>query len=401
MMLESPPTGRYTPLDQQRRARSATIRWLGQLEAIDPQPVDVLLITTYGEAYFSCNGMIVLIDGTGSGVSVAAKTAATVQSPDGTFPETHLSLMGDWGVANWHTLAGWLAAGLRWRTSPASTFVIHTLGAYKDSVESVMDRTCDVCVATPVVTAAMARAGIGPFPEAHQELRSVAVLPHRDRLMLAVGEDVAERHGLKNLADLARVRPPLRLVTAVRDGVNGISFAVERLLDEHGMRWGDIPEWGGEWLATARPHGGIASVGKGEADGIFFEAAMNWHRLERARPLRFLGFDPSALDSLHERFGYDRVDLEPGEYTAVTEPTPVLDFSDWLIVTRADLPDEIAYLMAQVVVEDRAEFERHYLHKPRQESALHYPIDPRRVGVTGPVPLHDGSARYFRQAGLI
>ena len=67
------------------------------------------------------------------------------------------------------------------------------------------------------------------------------------------------------------------------------------------------------------------------------------------------------------------------------------------MVARADLPDDVAALIARVIVENRTDFEVNCQHLPVAHSPLHYPIRPEAVGDTAPVPLHAGAARYYRE----
>lgn len=312
-----------------------------------------------------------------------------------------LTLMGDWGVANWHQLVGFIAAGLRWRTGIDSRFIIHTIGPYKDTLEAVIDRTCDLCISSPISDAVMAREGKARFAEPHPELRAIGVYPHHDRLMLGLGTDVCERYGITSFADLARTKPPLRLVGAVRDGVNYISWTAEQILNAYGMEWDDIERWGGEWVTTTRPHDGLAAVANGTADGIFFEAVMNWHRVMAARPLRILPVGTDVLADLHDRYGIERADIASGEFPGVDSLIPVVEFSDWLVVVRDDMSDRLAGLIAEVLVDDRAAFERSYLARPHKESPLNYPIVPEKVARTGAVPLHPGAELFYRERNLL
>src|SRR5439155_9628598 len=107
-----------------------------------------------------------------------------------------------------------------------------------------------------------------------------------------------------------------------------------------------------------------------------------------------------VLDDLHAAFGYERVDVVPGEYEGVEGHGPVFDWSQWIVVTRADLPEEAAYLLAQVVVEDAAAFEAQYRHIPVEHSPLRYPIEAKEVARTGAVPLHPGAAAFYESAGV-
>ena len=41
-------------------------------------------------------------------------------------PRIDLTMVGDWGTANFHTIWGWVSAHLRWRSAPLSRFTIRT-----------------------------------------------------------------------------------------------------------------------------------------------------------------------------------------------------------------------------------------------------------------------------------
>jgi TRAP transporter TAXI family solute receptor len=315
--------------------------------------------------------------------------------------EVHLRFMGDWGITNLTSACGWIATGLRWRTAKSSTFIIHTGRGYKDNVDAVLDGTVDVAMTTPIVTADMAIRGRGLYDVPHPNLRAIAALPHRDRLVLAIAADIAERYGLASYADLAAKRPPLRIVTALNDGINHVGYGAERILEAYGIAWGDIERWGGRWIEFERPPKAPAMVISGEADAIFYEAIMMWHGFTEKRLMRFLPIDAPVLDALRERYGYQQADIEAGEFRGTDKPVPTLDWSQWLVIVREDLPDEVAHLMTQVIVEDRADFESKYKHLPVLESALYYPIRPEELGMTAPVPLHPGAERYYREQGLL
>lgn len=312
-----------------------------------------------------------------------------------------LNIMGDWGVANWHAIAGWLAAGMRWRTAPASRYYVHTLGEYVDAIEALIDGTVDVCVCSPRFTGHMARGGIGVFDQARPDIRAIGVLPHRDRLILALGQDVAERYGLSSFEDIARVKPPLRLLSAVNDGKNTIAWTAEKILNGYGIAWSDIEAWGGEWLSANRPHKAIALVVGGDADGIFFEAVMNWHGMIRRRPLRFIPVADRVLSDLEQRYGVTRVTVPAGEYAGVDVDTPTVDFSDWMVLARADMPDKVAGLLAEVMLDERSEMEKRYTHRPLKESPMLYPVEPAFMCRTEPVPLHDGARDFYTGRGLL
>lgn len=63
-------------------------------------------------------------------------------------------------------------------------------------------------------------------------------------------------------------------------------------------------------------------------------------------------------------------------------------------------PEDVAYLIAKILVETRHRLEGMFAHIPSNRSALTYPIEPARIPETQ-IPLHPGAERYYREAGLI
>jgi uncharacterized protein len=108
-----------------------------------------------------------------------------------------------------------------------------------------------------------------------------------------------------------------------------------------------------------------------------------------------------VLDDLERRYGVLRGDVEAGELPGVDAVTPVIDFSDWLVVVKDTLPEQTAYLIAETLIDDRSGFEKSYTHRPWKESPLSYPIEPRKVAQTAPVRLHLGAQRFYEQRGLL
>src|SRR5260370_11460350 len=226
-------------------------------------------------------------------------------------------------------------------------------------------------------------------------------LHHGDRRVLGFQDGLAERYGLHTVGALVANQPPLRIATGLNDGINIIGYSVEKLLNEYGMVWGDLERWGGRWFNSDTPIPALTRFSAGEVDAIFNEAIMIWPRFLQHKAIRYISVDPAMLEVLHQRYGYLRADLEPGDLPGVEQPVAALDFSQWVIIVRDDLPEEVAYLMTEVIVEDRADFEAKYQHLPLKESALHYPMLPTEMCRVAPLPLHPGSQRYYQEQGIL
>lgn len=307
--------------------------------------------------------------------------------------------MGDWGIANLHSACGWIAAGLRSRSAPGSTFVVHTTGGMRESARALIDGIVDLAIITPLAQAAMLVQGSGIYDEPHPELCAAGVLPHRDRLVLAIAADVADRLGIASYRDIAAKHPELRLVAAPRGG--DAAYAAEQILERYGMDYDDLERWGGKWVAVARPPLMPGFVLRDEADGLFTERVMRLHELCLARPMRFLAIDEAVLEDLRLSCGFTSASLEPGELPGLEHQVRTLEWGNWAVMVRRDMPDDLAGLIARVMVEDREIFESKYTHLPIERSPLHYPITPAKLSASGAVPLHPAAAEYFKSQGAV
>jgi TRAP-type uncharacterized transport system substrate-binding protein len=268
-------------------------------------------------------------------------------------------------------------------------------------MNALLAGTVDVAITTPTVTAAMAFQGQGPYAQAHSNLRTISALPHRDRLLFAIDAEIADRYGLYTLADFVAKQPPLRIATGFNDSINVIGYAVDKVLNVYGTTWEALEQWGGQYCVADTPMPPLAWFAAGEVDALFHEAMMIWPSFLNGKAVRYLSLDSTELEALHQRYGYMRADLEPGDLPGVERNIPTVDFSQWMIIARDDLPEEVAYLLTQVIVEDRADFEARYSHLPVQASPLHYPMKPEVMCQVDPIPLHPGAMRYYREHGFL
>ena len=315
-------------------------------------------------------------------------------------PRFDLKFMGDWGNANFHVIVGWIAANLRWRSAPGSKFVIYTGTGYRDNVDAVATGQVDLAVTTPWnLTLEWATAGKHFFEGTpYPHLRTLGYLPQDDRLVFAVRADT----GITSFADLKARRFPLRIATTCRDRANLMSYAVERVFRAHAIDSGEIEVWGGKWLEHDHPRRCLPMVTRGEADAVINEAIMvpQWYELVEKVPMRFIPMEEEALRELHSNFGLRPAVLPKGRLKAERD-IPCLDWSNWAIVVRDDMPHDIAYLITAVMVEERAELEGRYRHLPAERSPMTYPIDPYKMWTGLGAPLHPGAERYYREKGYM
>lgn len=308
-----------------------------------------------------------------------------------------LHLKGDWGQANLHRVCGWLAQEIGDRTHPTAEIAIWNGRGAVDNILSVQQGEVDLALATPAAFVAMAVEGKGPYQRPCPSLRSLAAIPQRDRLVVALAADL----GVGSFAQIRDRRPALRLATGPDDGINHIGFAAQRLMETAGLPRSLIEAWGGGYREDERPFPCLEWLRDGEVDGVIQEAIMtpHWRAAAEARELRFLVVEEDVLRSLQATYGWPAAELPAGYLRGLGEPLRTLDFSDFLVVVRSDLADDVAHLITWCLVSTRDHLEAQYRHLPPERSPVTWPLDPMTMAETS-IPLHPGARRAYEDLGV-
>lgn len=311
-----------------------------------------------------------------------------------------LTMVGDWGTANFHTIWGWVAANLRWRSAPLSKFNVRIASAYRDNVELVGLGEADLSVTTPThVGVRWAREGKHFYAgRAFTNLRTLGHLPQDDRLTLAVRSDL----GIRTFADIREKKPKLHIAMTPRDGDCLCSYVTDLIFKAHGIDPADIVAWGGSYFEHENPRACLLEAVDGRCNAVFNEAIMvsNWTDLVNKYDMTFIPIAPEAMKILVDDYGLKPAVVEKGRLKNDAD-VPCLDWSNWGILCRDDMPDDVAYRVVSVMVEKRADFEARFRHMPVHQSPLTYPIDPKRMPHGVDVPLHPGAERYYREHGYL
>jgi TRAP transporter TAXI family solute receptor len=287
---------------------------------------------------------------------------------------------------------------MRWRSAPRSKFTVKTGSAYREGIELVASGEADLAITTPshmgVRWAYEGRHFYAARPLT--QLRTLGRLPQDDRLTFAVRADT----GLRSFADIRERKPALQIATPLRDENNLCSYVIDLVLRAHGIEPADMLRWGGSFLDHDSPRVCLQAAIDGQVNAVFNEAIMLtlWSDWARRVPIQFIPIEPAAMQRLVSDYGLRAATVEPGRVLN-EHAVPCLDWSHWATVVRDDMPEDVAYEITSVMVEERAELEARFRHIPAQHSPLSYPIDPRAMTRDIGLPLHPGALRYYREHG--
>ena len=311
-----------------------------------------------------------------------------------------LNFLGDWGQANFHRICGWLTQEFCDRSGPRSRVGIWSVrGGGIEALHAVNEGEVQLSIATPAQLLRTSITGGGMFFEPMPHLRALAVLPQNDRMVFAIDP----KFGIKTFEDLRRKKNPIRIATSTNDGTNFIGYVAANFMEAHGISEDTLRAWGGSYVTHHRPEQTlIPALDTNEIDAVLQEAIMTpwWADLINKRGLIPLPAESRALGVLHKQLGLPVNSLPGGYWKSLESELPALDFSDFVVLVRDDLPEDVAHLLTWCLVETREAIERQYHHLPPQRSPLTYPLVPENMAKT-PLPLHPGAKRYYEDAGYL
>lgn len=310
-----------------------------------------------------------------------------------------LRFQGDWGGANLHRICGWLSNEIVDRAGPFTRIGIWSGRGGLDSLEAVGRGQVDVALAVPSAFVPLAVEGKGISKgEAFPHLRALGTMPQTDRMVVAVKAEF----GIRSFEDFRRKAPKLAIASSADDGTNTVGYAAQRLMGLSGLPRSTIEGWGGRYIFHDRPHECIGLVRTGGADAVIHEAIMTpwWQDLANSVPMAFLPVEERVLAAMEREDRWPRATLPAGYLKGMDGEFPTIDFSDFLVVARDDLSEDVAYLIAWIMCERREILERMYRHIPPERSPVTYPLVPEKIATTS-ISLHPGAERYYRDARVI
>jgi TRAP transporter TAXI family solute receptor len=257
------------------------------------------------------------------------------------------------------------------------------------TIDAVASGQADVGIVTPPADAAMGFDGVGPFTEKYRNLRAIGSFPHYDQMCWAVTSE----SGITSIEDMPK--KPMRIVLPTK--AYPVRFLVEKILELYGMSLDYLISCGWRIVDDSRCLTMPKNVTEGRADAVVHEGRPipAWKELAESRRMNFLPIRDDILSKLESEYFFRRSVLPRGILRGIEVDTPCVDFSDWLLFVREDMPFEVAYAITKMFVEDKYE-----LFEGNRPGGLTIPIDTRQVWKNVGIPLHRAAEKYYNEHNL-
>ena len=226
------------------------------------------------------------------------------------------------------------------------------------------------------------------------ELAAIATVPSYDQLGLAVPAAL----GIHTLADLAAVKPALRVSLRGNRPTHSVHLVLDDVLAAGGITLDDIRAWGGEVsYDDGLPHKATRTglLRDGAIDAIFDEGIYNWVELANDKGLRFLSLGADEASRLTAS-GYRSATLRKDRYLSLEKDVSSVDFSGFLVFTRAEADDAMVGKFCEALVAAR--------ELTGWQGGPTLPLDQMcadTVDAPVPIPFHPAAEATWRRHGLL
>jgi TRAP-type uncharacterized transport system substrate-binding protein len=226
-------------------------------------------------------------------------------------------------------------------------------------------------------------------------LRIVANYPSWDRFVYLVHP----RTGITSLAQIKERRYPLRLSTR-EDKTHSTRVLIDQTLAASGFSLADLEAWGGSLQLNGGPGDKrrMDALRAGTIDAIFDEGLALWFDQALAAGMRPVTLEEPVFRKL-EAIGWRKVVIPAGLFPHLESGYACIDYSGWPLYTRASLPEEDAYKVCDAIHARESEIEWENF-TGRSPYAGIGPLGEETEATPRDVPLHPGTAKWFREHGF-
>jgi hypothetical protein len=288
----------------------------------------------------------------------------------------------------WYVMAGAMAEAIKKELPEGSLVDVVPTGGGVVNVKLIDSGEMDLGF-TFGLNERMAWLGQEPYDKEYRNIRLVAARLDTYWNGIAIGKDVAERYGITSIEDIKNKKIGLKLVTSTIGGNS--EFGTKKILEAYGITYDDLRAWGGE-VYFERMGTAAAMIKDRRADAMGWMVTPGhptWTDIFTARDMVWLPVTGEAMKKMVE-LGWFEGKIPAGTFKGMEEDVPLPQTATELIV-RADLSDELVYLITKAIVERRGEIVAAY--KP---VSVWNPEETPNVAL---IDLHPGAIKYYKEKG--
>lgn len=272
------------------------------------------------------------------------------------------------------------------------TFVPNSVGG---GMLAITGGQADISIALPPVEIQRGLAGEDPFKESLKgKLFHVMTILEELDFQIVASKQWADKYGIKTMADLVRVKPPVRFGASSR-ATFYVNVALDEILKSYGTSLNGIDAWGGKVYYNASGTA-MQDLRDGKLDLSVTAGLQPDRRMQEVAanlPLVWIETDKAVLDKAAAATNL-RVVPMPKDYYSFLERDVWNLRAPSFTAAGGHVPADTIYKMLKAL-DDNMERVR-AIHPQFKTFSVEYMAKPNPN-----LPLHPGAERFYREKGLL
>lgn len=220
---------------------------------------------------------------------------------------------------------------------------------------------------------------------ARKDLRLIAFVQKPGYYTVAVRSDL-------DITDLKEIGEKQLAVKIVGHNMNQRTLVPE-ILEYYGLTEEEIVSYGGEFTTDYEEDAEV-DVMIGIAAMLGSPEYRHWMHAHANHDFKYLELDPALREELAEKFYLTPVEMPEAYLRGVDRHIPTVANTGEGYISRADLPDDVAYAVAKALDEQQSLFMWTQVNMSYNTQNV---WNANGIGI----PLHPGAERYYREKGYM
>lgn len=274
---------------------------------------------------------------------------------------------------------------------PGSTITYQTSGGGIANV-ALLSRNDSNLAIIHDVELQMANRGRAPFIEPITNLRTLCYLYTWAPMQAVMSKSFAEKYGITNFSDIAKVKPPITITVNKRGNVT--AEVALSMLEAIGATQDEIESWGGKIIYAAS--GEQTSLMQDRRADLMLNGIFVGHRaitqIASSIDVTLLSLSEDTITKVSGEMGVAPFTIPANAYSWEPEEVKGVALGAALVV-REDMDEETAYNLTKALFSNYQKI-----------SAVHNAmkaLTPEVMASLKVVPYHDGAKRYLKESGLM
>jgi TRAP transporter TAXI family solute receptor len=285
---------------------------------------------------------------------------------------------------SWYLLGGAVSEIFKQSLPAGSTVdVLPYAGGIANNI-LVANYTADMATSFSL-TAKLAYEGIAPmYRTKYDNLRLLAAPLDTYWFGLAVPKD----SDIQTFDDIINPKRPIKLGTSTVGGLS--EYQLRLILEAYGLTVDDLKGKG-----VSIMNAGFTTLARemqakrlDVISWVVNPGHPTWSELFVNPGMRFVPLPDKVINHLVTKYGLKADKLQKGLFSGSNEAATVMFYT--ILVVRNDMPEQVAYMLAKALVENKATLETAY---PASKGIW----DPSKYKNFAVIPYHPGAERYYRE----